>query len=196
MLEGSAKQPCNVAIYRMECNVCRKGVKRSADGKRPQRKMEFLNVAPLYHSLKRAMQEYNGRPIPSSHEWHTMELWACLVGFTGTDFTRSLPNIGTDFVWDAIGLQHIMPALIASYDTSEQQLVVSDVCDNIISKLYLQKYKKHAHGRALKDVLRTIKNAPKLSPVVKQRLPSFERSVCHLHHNMLGVHGDSSCIVY
>jgi hypothetical protein len=79
--------------------------------------MEYANVAALYHTINGAVRQCCGRKLLDSHTFHVMEMWACLVGLTGTDFTRCLPNVGTKFIWECIADQNIWPALVTAFDS-------------------------------------------------------------------------------
>ena len=101
---------------------------------------EYVNVHMLYESLASAMKQASGTAISArnSHETRYMELLACLIGFTGTDFTRGLPRIGPKRVWDMLPDKRVWPGLIQAYDIEAKRLDISGTCDGLIARLYAE----------------------------------------------------------
>jgi hypothetical protein len=156
----------NIAIYRMECNIS--GQKRGAGS--TARPMEYVNIKPLYETITQCLKKcHMGQALPPNLSLHQVDLWAYLVGLTGTDFSRSIPNIGTNSVWAFMSKRGIFRDLVSAYDPTTGQMDVNIICDKVISKLYVEKYTQHAYGRDLSAVLQSLRNAPKLAASVKSR---------------------------
>jgi hypothetical protein len=106
-LLGVDSDPIKIAVYRLEYNMSPKPTpKRTASGdekpekadKKP-RSWEFVDITTLYNVVSNVMDGFStnsivtARTATSSHDAHRMKILACLIGLTGTDFTRSLPHM-------------------------------------------------------------------------------------------------------
>jgi hypothetical protein len=190
-----------IALYRMQYNppkpaVSKKSAKRGIDGtiknyltggssasavipvekvKKKGKVMEYVNVQLLYNTLRVSMRQCSPSSTNSPlHELHFMRIFACLIGITGTDFTRNTPHLSPKKIWDALAVRGIWPGLIRSYDIVQMGLDPSDACNFLIARLYCNKFDKHAVGVNLPDVLRSLQ-CSKLGDRIKQQLPSAER---------------------
>ena len=103
-----------------------------------------------------------------------MRMLACLIGMTGTDFSRALPHLGPKKVWDMLSMKHVWPGLLRSYDPSTGQMVPGDICDHFVRHLYTDKFAKHAKGGTLEEVLQSLAGS-KLSDKTKNELPTLPR---------------------
>lgn len=191
-----------IALYRMQYNEPKSAAsklpkKRDASGgikqffacaatlpdtsvvvaKKKGRVMEYVNIPMLYNVLRGAMRQCAPSATSSPcHELHFMRIFACLIGMTGTDFTRTMPYLSPPKIWDALAVDGIWPALVRSYDVSKQQLVPGDACDMLIARLYRNKFEKHAIGNNLDTVLQSLQGS-KLGDRIKKQLPSAARVV-------------------
>lgn len=67
-----------------------------------------------------------------------MELLACLIAFTGTDFTRGLPRIGVKKLWNMLPDKRVWPGVIQAYDVEAKGLDINGACDGLVARLYAE----------------------------------------------------------
>ena len=145
------------------------------DQKKQGRRMEFVNIPVLYNVLFNAMRQCAPTGADSgSYRRQYMRILSCLIGMTGTDFSRSLPHLGPKKVWDMLSAKHVWPGLLRSYDVSTGQMVPGDMCDHFVRHLYIEKFSKHADGDTLDEVLQSLARS-KLAERTKTQLPSLPR---------------------
>jgi hypothetical protein len=100
-LMGISGDPIKIAIYRLEYNMSPVVRKRAAAGdsgvkstEKKKRTWEYVDIAMLYNALSNVMDGFStnsivcARGVTNSHDQHRMKIMACLIGLTGTDFTR------------------------------------------------------------------------------------------------------------
>lgn len=87
--------PPRVSIYRMELNppVKKKRKQDDKEGRQPARMYEYLDIHPLYQALKTVIQQSVGRTHLPLHAGHELRMLVSLICLTGTDFSRSLPQV-------------------------------------------------------------------------------------------------------
>jgi hypothetical protein len=99
---GRGHDPVKIAVYRLEYNMKPppakiKGVKRPAadsTAEKKKRTWEYVDITALFGVLSSVMDGFSSNSIIStysvdtSHDKHRMKIMACLIGLTGTDFTR------------------------------------------------------------------------------------------------------------
>jgi hypothetical protein len=130
-----------------------------------KRTWEYVDITMLYNVLSNVMDGFSTNSIVTSrnangsHDNHRMKILACLIGFTGTDFTRSLPHLSPAKIWDALSHKHIWFGLLRSFDYSTDRLVVEDACNILIAHLYKNNFPKHTHGTDLKSVLSSLQSS-------------------------------------
>lgn len=181
----------SVAIYRMECKTKAVQAKRKAAGDdRPRITYEFVHVNHLLRHLQAA---FDGMPMGSS-PWATqarlgnvgnlhgveMCLLTMLIAFTGTDFSKGLPYLSPQKIWDALQ-QGLLAHVVGCFDRDSLSLDVEQTCDRVIARLYAQAYRKHVreHDRMLMaDVATQLKDKSALSASVRERLPSLQNTQC------------------
>lgn len=199
---GAVVRPFKMAVYRMKFGAGgdddgnegggqgSSGSKRDSRGvavvhagggvsKKKGRQMEYVMIPLLYECIYLAMRQCagTGSRSRSSHDSRYMEMLACLIGLTGTDFTRKLPLVGVKKVWGVLAESRIWNGLLTSYNPDELSLDVDQACDALVSGLYNEVYKRHIPSSqgTLVDVLQDLANAPKLSDLTKKRLPTAGR---------------------
>lgn len=103
---------------------------------------------------------------------------ACLVGLTGTDFTRNLPLLSGRSLYDM--LETLWLPLASCYDASGGQLRVDSTADVLVSLIYAEKYSNHVKGGASAgfDWVRLQMLESKLGDRTKQQLPTRDRVLC------------------
>jgi hypothetical protein len=112
--------------------------------------------------------------VTSSHDAHRMKIVACLIGLTGTDFTRSLPFLSPGKIWEALNVKAIWFGLLRAFDCQTDSLLVADACDKLVAHLYKNNFAKHTHGSTLQSVLSSVQSS-KLSVSTKTKMPSAAR---------------------
>ena len=120
-----------------------------------------------------------GDPVWSSrasHDTRYMEILACLIGLTGTDFTRNLPFVGVKKLWCSLSTSSVWSAAMRAYDTECNSLDNEAACNMLVSRIYSDIYSRHAtQSDRLDAVLRSIRSSSKISDRTKKMLPSPER---------------------
>lgn len=141
---------------------------------------EYVDVRLLYDALVgMVVPQALGRSRLSSHDGHEISLLVCLIGLSGTDFTRGLPLVSGKTLYDF--LPSLWVRLCRSYDTSARQLVPDAALDLLVSRIYHRKFERHTADRDMSDVLARLK-ASKLSGKTKDRLPEAETLLCTLRN--------------
>lgn len=189
---GTSSLSYQVAIYRMEFGVKdgsgpgdahAAGQKRDLRGdavthtqKRP-RSMEYVNIPLLYDSLFLAVHQMSGTSYQSStsHDGRYMEMLACLIGLTGTDFTRHLPMIGVKKIWDMIADKAVFASFLHAYDPQALSLHAHSACNLLVSRLYAEAYRKHVGFSSDLNIVLEALHKSKLSGRTKSMLPTVGR---------------------
>jgi hypothetical protein len=169
MLREGVHTPSAITIYRMQYNApggdksesgaAPKSKKRQKLGSgdasvakadavakpdKPRRMMEYVNIPMLYQAMYQAMEQCSGMSGAGSlHAPHFMQMFACLVGLTGTDFTRSTPLVGVKVMWDMLATREVWNALAMSYNTESGGLIVTKARDTLMARIYRYKFPKH-----------------------------------------------------
>jgi hypothetical protein len=171
-------------LYRLKCHDLdddplpkkRKGEVAGpiVEKKQNAREMEYINVPLIYHSMCEALRQCSGVGGGfNQHEKHYMEMLSCLVALTGTDFTRNIPLIGVDKLWELMAIKEVWNGFTMAFDVETGSLCVDKACDSFIARLYCHKFPKHARGNTLTGVLTTLKS--KLGKRSVELLPSEAR---------------------
>jgi hypothetical protein len=170
----------NVSIYHLETKVDNPTRKRLVTGEpapsaKPKRTYEHINIRRLYDGiLKRVVPRNN--PLPG----HEIGMIVSLIGLSGSDFTRSLPQVSGKTLYEY--LPEIWGRLVQVYNPDEKALNVDLVADRLVSKIYSLKFGKHCmvgrDGHSYSDVVRQIR-ASKLSQRTKDAIPSHEVINCN-----------------
>jgi hypothetical protein len=178
-----------VCIYRMELRLVKTertaGTKRASPdpeaalARRERRTYEFVNVNALYQGLKQAIAQSIGRVTTPSHALHEMAMLVCLIGLTGTDFSRPLPQLSGKTLFRY--LPDVWGTLMASYDPVRQQLNVEAAANLLVAHIYRTKFCKHTKAcseGSIVAVLSQLKGDSKLGARIKASFPGPERVVC------------------
>ena len=185
-----------VSLYRMELRLVgtdRTAGKRERDdeggdkrAKRERRTYEFVHINALYWGLKQAIAQSAGRVTLTTHQGHEMAMLVSLIGLTGTDFTRNLPQISGKTVFAF--LPDIWMTLAACFDPVKNALRVDMATDVLVAHLYRTKFPRHISAQSgagegtLARLLYELKHAPKISPRVKVTFPTAERIECTIRN--------------
>jgi hypothetical protein len=147
--------------------------------KRQARTYEYVDVGLLYDALRyTVIPQCTGRAPITSHAGHEMAMLVCLIGLSGTDFTRGLPLVSGKTLHDYLPL--LWSRLARSFDPGTRQMVPGPALDLVVSAIYQTKFERHAGptGAALEQTLACIRGSEKLSSKTRDRLPSRETVHC------------------
>ena len=140
--------------------------------------MEFVNIGLLYESMFMAIKQCAGTGmVHTSHETCYMQILACLIGLTGTDFTRNLPLMGVKKLWSLLAEKNVWAGVLQSFDVQYFAMDPDAASDLLVARVYLENYRKHISGvsSSLNGVLGALARCPKLSDRTKTLLPSESR---------------------
>ena len=170
--------PPRISIYRMTTRLADDKKKRKEAGDK-RRTFEFVNINFLYGQLYDIFSQCMGRMYSPSHAQHLMRMMVVLIGLTGTDFTRSLPQVSGRSVFTF--LPDLFVALIRCYDTMSGQVDVRMGADHLVTGIYGCKFESHLKGAGagLEATLRCLQGC-KLSQRTKDSLPSAQVVLCTL----------------
>lgn len=142
-----------------------------------RRTYEYVSIPLLHSCLRDAFAQCLGRAACDSHKGHLMAMLVSLIGLTGTDFSRQLPQVSGRSIFGF--LPDIWPDLMRSYDPGAGQLDVGAAADRLVAAIYTTKFSSHVKARlpSLQAVLHALKNS-KLSQRTSGSLPSAEQVRC------------------
>ena len=179
-----AEAPPRICIYRITTRVDKETPKKRKAGEaeendkqKPKRTFEYVSIPCLYLAIKEVFSQSMGRLKSPSHTQHLMSMLLSLIGLTGTDFTRNMPQLSGRSVFGL--LPDLWLALMRSYDPSTGQMDVDSATDRLVACLYATKYATHvkAAPSSLHHVFETLHHS-KLSQRTRDSLPSVARVVC------------------
>jgi hypothetical protein len=183
--------PPRICIYRITTRVAddapsgATAKKRSADdeekSKAPKRTFEYVNIPALYHALGEVFAQCMDRMRSPTHHQHLMSMLLALIGLTGTDFTRSMPQLSGKSVFGL--LPDLWLPLMGSYDPIQGQLDVRRTADMLVACIYASKYANHVKTNSVS--LQTVFDAlqrSKLSQRTRDSLPSVSRITCTIRN--------------
>ena len=187
--------PGRISILRLKTNLkeekgaapaAAKKIKVSADGAAaparkppPPRVYEFVDVRLLFDALRcMVIPQCTGRAVITSHVGHEISMLVCLIGLSGTDFTRGLPLVSGKTLHDYLPL--LWMRLARSYDPATRQLVPEAALNLVVSAIYYQKFERHSGplDSPLDGTLACIRGSEKLSVKTRDRLPTRETLHC------------------
>lgn len=147
---------------------------------KPGRVYEYVDASLLYEVLVCLMiPQCMGGARLSTHDGHEMSMLACLIGLSGTDFTRGLPLVSGKSIYEF--LPDLWPRLCRCYDPDTRQLAPGSAVDLLVPRIYHCKFQKHAPDADLASVLGALRGS-KLSDKTKDRLPQPGTVLCTLQN--------------
>ena len=172
--------PPRISIYRMTTRLAEEKKKRKEMGEKC-RTFEYVNIGVLYQMLADVFAQCMGRMFSPTHSQHLMKMTVVLIGLTGTDFTRSLPQVSGKSVFTF--LPDLLMALVRCFDPISGQINVRLGADHLVSAIYTCKFESHLKGVAggLDSTLCTLQ-CSKLSQRTKDSLPSAGVVLCTLRN--------------
>ena len=144
------------------------------------RTFEYVNIPSLYQSIRDVFAQCMGRASCPTHSRHIMAMLTALIGLTGTDFTRHIPQVSGKTVFGF--LPTVLPLLINSFIADECQLDVHAATNCLVSGIYKSKFETHlrqhtAPTTTLQTILYSL-HSSKLSQRTCDCLPSVPQIEC------------------
>lgn len=196
-----AESPARICIYRMTTRVEKETPKKRkvADTKeggakegetnegeakegeakegRARRTYEYVNIPLLHLAIREVFLQSMGRLQSPTHSQHFMGMLIALIGLTGTDFSRNMPQLSGRAVFGL--LPDLWLALIQTYDPQTGQMNVQGGTDSLVARIYACKYATHvkAPPTTLHHVFEALHHS-KLSQRTRDSLPSVSRVAC------------------
>jgi len=167
----------NISLLRLETKL-KGGGDSSPQAKRRKtgRVYEYVDVRALFECFvcMVAPQSSSGGCVVS-HVGHEISMLVCLIGLSGTDFTRGIPLVSGKTLYDL--LPELWMRLCRSYVPSTGQLAPDAALELLLSRIYHKKFPNHSADCGLGGVLGSLMQS-KLSEKTKARLPSPEVLHC------------------
>jgi hypothetical protein len=144
------------------------------------RTYEYVNIPMLYLSLRGAFSQSLSVSMPL-HSPYLMSLLTALIGLTGTDYTRHMPQMSGKSVFGL--LTDLMPLLLRSFDVDQNQLDVESAVDSLVAGIYAAKFGVHVSKSTasrdfnLKSVLQCLRTS-KLSQRTRESFPTLDQIEC------------------
>jgi hypothetical protein len=173
LLQLERGHPGQISVLRLQTRV-----KGEEPSKRPRgRVYEYVDVRALYEALVCMVvpQCLAGARLPS-HEGHEISMLVCLIGLSGTDFTRGLPLVSGKTLYDF--LPQLWVRLCRSYDPGARQLAPAAALELLVSKIYSEKFPRHAPDQGSLHLVLDALHKSKLSGKTRDRLPAPETVLC------------------
>ena len=140
-------------------------VETATDKKKPGRVYEYVHINKIFTDLCTRILPNTRTSEPK------MSMLATLICLTGTDFTRHLPLVGANTIFNI--MDNIWKDLEACYDKESGSLVADIAADLLVSKIYNIKFANHTKTGDLGSILDQLK-ASKLSDKTKLALPTTQ----------------------
>lgn len=171
-----------IAIFRMECNIDSRGKTVTAESKKPGRKYEYVHINRLFRTVRDSMTISVTSHVRSlateTTRDHEMRILALLIAMAGTDFSKGMPYVSPNKVWENLGL--IWKPLSECYDPATMRLDVTQTVNTVVSRLYANVYRRHITNDRIPMhlVADCLKRHSELSTSVKTRLPEEKNVTC------------------
>ena len=200
--------PPRICIYRITTRVDKEPKKRKAEFTeftefteletqkvKNKRTFEYVNIPQLHSAIRDVFAQSMGRLQSPTHSQHLMRMLLALIGLTGTDFTRNMPQLSGRSVFGF--LPDLYLPLMRSYDPATGQLDVDSATDRLVAGLYSTKYATHVKTppASLHHVFEVLHRS-KLSQRTRDTLPSVGRVVCTIRNVnwLLKYWQDATCV--
>jgi len=146
--------------------------------KKSARCYEYVDANLLFESLRcMVIPQCTGRAPVTSHAGHEIAMLVCLIGLSGTDFTRGLPLVSGKTLHDYLSI--LWMRLAKCYDPATRQMVPELALNLVVSAIYHTKFERHSGPLGpLDGILDCIRGSEKLSIKTRDRLPTRETLHC------------------
>jgi hypothetical protein len=149
--------------------------------KTPHRVYEYVDIGALYYTLVGVLNFCKGRSVVlTDHDGYEMQMLAALIGLTGSDFTRNLPLISGNTLYEM--LETLWLPLASCFNVTTGQLRVQMTTDVIVSMVYAEKFRNHVGDVSGFDYVRAKIMDSKLGERTKLQFPSRDRVVCTIRN--------------
>ena len=144
------------------------------------RTYEYVNIPMLYLGLRGIFSQCISATMPL-HSPYLMSLLTALIGLTGTDYTRHMPQLSGKSVFGL--LADFLPSLMRSFDVDRNQLDVEAAVDSLVAGIYAAKFGVHvkisqaSRDFNLRNVLHCLR-VSKLSSRTRESFPSIGQIDC------------------
>ena len=134
---------------------------------------EYINMETLYSFIQQKFQRASrGRQCC---QWWEIKLFITLLGLSGTDFTRNLPLISPQRMWDNL------PLIIQAFDMETAVTVHIPQCKRVVELLYADAFPKHIDVYSRISVWQQAQGS-KLGARNKDLIPTNRRIICTLRN--------------
>ena len=150
----------------------------SKQPKRTARTYEYVNIPALFSALRTVVSQCMGRAGCPSHNRHFISMLVSLIGLTGTDFSRQLPQVSGKTLFNY--LPELISPLLLSFDPLEGQLNIQFATDRLVAAIYATKFRTHIQkgpSGGLQLILSTLRTS-KLSERTRSLLPTVNQIQC------------------
>ena len=134
---------------------------------------EYIDVEGVYtflqHKFRRASRGRQCCPL-----WE-IKLFITLLGLSGTDFTRSLPLISPQRMWDNL------PLIIQAFDMETSDTISLPQGKRIVELLYADAFPKHIDSFTRRSIWQQVQGS-KLGVRTKTQVPTDKRILCTLRN--------------
>ena len=110
--------PPKICIYRISTRLDSDKKRKADEG----RKFEYVNVPFLYTALRDVILQCTARMDSPTHCRHYMSMLLALIGLTGTDYTRNMPQVSGKTVFGL--LSSVWLPLMRSFNPGTGQIVI------------------------------------------------------------------------
>jgi hypothetical protein len=133
---------------------------------------EYIDIDGVYSFLQQKFTRASrGRQCCP---WWEIKLFITLLGLTGTDFTRNLPLISPQRMWDNL------PLIIQTFDMETSDTISMSQGKRIVELLYAEAFPKHIDSFFARSSVWQQAQGSKLSARTKALIPTDKRIVCTL----------------
>lgn len=135
---------------------------------------QYIDVEGLYAFLQRKFH-HASRGRRFGCDWWEIKLFVLLLGLSGTDFTRNLPLVSPQRMWDNL------PLIIQTFDMEAEDRVHMQQCKRVVELLYAETFPRHIDVFSGRSVWSQAQ-ASKLGARNKTLIPTDRRIVCTLRN--------------
>ena len=136
------------------------------------RGLEFINIERMYGFLRNKFHSVNARK--PSCPWWEIKLFILLLGLSGTDFTRNLPLVSPQRMWNSL------PLIVQTFQMDGSGVHMAQG-KRMVELLYAETFPKHIDTFSRQSVW-TQAQASKLGQRNKALIPTDGRIVCTLRN--------------
>jgi hypothetical protein len=134
---------------------------------------EFIDMEALYSFLADKFQRASsGRRCC---QWWEIKLFIALLGLSGTDFTRNLPLVSPQRMWDNL------PVIVQAFEMDTEVTVNIAQCKRLVELLYAETFPKHIDIFSRSSVWQQVQGS-KLGARTKDLIPTDRRIRCTLRN--------------